>query len=150
MKSGTPKVLHKICGETMLGLVLAVAREVDPERLIVVVGHRRRQVTEFLNGHAADATPEQRAIQEINSGVYAFEARLLGDVIKRVPTDNAKGEEYLTDVVAILRAESHRVASVVLEDSDEVLGVNDRAQLARARQILNTRLLGVWMRAGVT
>ena len=241
MKSGTPKVLHTICGESMLGLVLATAREVDPERLIVVVGHGRRQVTEFLARHApdatavvqhrqggtghavrtaieavgldhgtivvtyadapllrgdtlaalirehgaqdaaataltarladptgygriirddsgafmkiieeVDATPEQRAIEEINSGVYAFEADLLGDVIKRVPTDNAKGEEYLTDVVAILRAESHPVASVLLEDPDEVLGVNDRVQLARARRILNTRLVEGWMRAGVT
>ena len=67
-----------------------------------------------------------------------------------MPTDNAKGEEYLTDVVAILRAEGHHVASVTLEDPDEVLGVNDRAQLARARQIFNARLLGTWMGAGVT
>ena len=89
-------------------------------------------------------------MDEINSGVYAFEAHLLGDAVKRVPTDNAKGEEYLTDVVAILRAEGHHVASVTLEDPDEVLGVNDRAQLARARQIFNARLLGTWMGAGVT
>ncbi len=67
-----------------------------------------------------------------------------------MPTDNAKGEEYLTDVVAILRAEGHRVASLTLADPEEVLGVNDRAQLARARQIMNARLLGTWMRAGVT
>jgi bifunctional UDP-N-acetylglucosamine pyrophosphorylase / glucosamine-1-phosphate N-acetyltransferase len=98
----------------------------------------------------ADATPAQRAVDEINSGVYAFEAHLLGDAVKRVPTDNAKGEEYLTDVVAILRAEGHHVASVTLEDPDEVLGVNDRAQLARARHIFNARLLGTWMGAGVT
>ena len=67
-----------------------------------------------------------------------------------MPTDNAKGEEYLTDVIAILRAEGHHVASVTLEDPDEVLGVNDRAQLARARQIFNARLLRSWMGAGVT
>ena len=98
----------------------------------------------------ADATPAQRAVDEINSGVYAFEAHLLGDAVKRVPTDNAKGEEYLTDVVAILRAEGQHVASVTLDDPDEVLGVNDRAQLARARHIFNARLLGTWMGAGVT
>ena len=89
-------------------------------------------------------------MNEINSGVYAFEAHLLGDAVKRVPTDNAKGEEYLTDVVAILRAEGQHVASVTLDDPDEVLGVNDRAQLARARHIFNARLLGTWMGAGVT
>ena len=99
----------------------------------------------------ADATPEQRAIKEINSGVYAFEASLLADAVKRVPTNNAKGEEYLTDVVAILRAEGHRVASRVWTGTPKrSSGVNDRAQLAQARRTLNARLLEHWMRAGVT
>jgi bifunctional UDP-N-acetylglucosamine pyrophosphorylase/glucosamine-1-phosphate N-acetyltransferase len=98
----------------------------------------------------ADATPSQKAIKEVNSGVYAFEADLLADSVKRLPTSNAKGEEYLTDVLAILRAEGHRVASVLIGDATEVLGVNDRAQLARARRILNDRLLTDWMRSGVT
>ncbi|HEY5987981.1 MAG TPA: NTP transferase domain-containing protein [Streptosporangiaceae bacterium] len=97
----------------------------------------------------ADATPRQRAITEINSGIYAFEAALLADALKRVPTNNAKGEEYLTDVVAILRTDGHHVASVVMADSDEVRGVNDLSQLAEARRILNARLLDKWMRAGV-
>src|SRR5215471_2487066 len=98
----------------------------------------------------SDATPEQRAVTEINSGVYAFESGLLADSVKRLPTDNAKGEEYLTDVVAILRAEGHRVATVTVPDSDEVRGVNDRVQLAHARRLLNARILEAWMRAGVT
>lgn len=98
----------------------------------------------------ADATPGQRAITEINSGIYAFEAALLADALKRVPTSNVKGEEYLTDVVAILRADGHHVASVMMADSDEARGVNDRAQLAQAGRILNARLLDKWMRAGVT
>jgi bifunctional UDP-N-acetylglucosamine pyrophosphorylase/glucosamine-1-phosphate N-acetyltransferase len=98
----------------------------------------------------ADATPGQRAIKEINSGVYAFEASLLADSVKRVPTDNAKGEEYLTDVVAILQAEGQRVASMMEEDATDVFGVNDRVQLAHARRVLNARVLERWMRAGVT
>jgi bifunctional UDP-N-acetylglucosamine pyrophosphorylase/glucosamine-1-phosphate N-acetyltransferase len=98
----------------------------------------------------ADATPGQRAIREVNSGVYAFEASLLADCVKRLPTDNAKGEEYLTDVAAIMRADGHQVATMLVPDPREVFGVNDRAQLARARQIINDRLLGRWMQAGVT
>ena len=98
----------------------------------------------------SDATPEQRAVTEINSGVYAFESGLLADSVKRLPTDNAKGEEYLTDVAAILRAEGHHVATVTIPDGDEVRGVNDRVQLAHARRILNARILDRWMRAGVT
>ena len=241
MKSRVPKVLHPICGASMLDHVLSAARELRPAELIVVVGHRRREVLAHLAAHApdtraviqhrqggtghavriavetaglgqgtvvvtygdspllrgqtlaelarehaaqqaavtaltthlpdptgygrilrddrgafleiveeADASPAQRAITEINSGVYAFDAALLADVVKRLPTDNAKGEEYLTDVVAILRAEGHPVASVLLPDSNEVRGVNDRVQLAEARRILNARILDGWMRAGVT
>jgi bifunctional UDP-N-acetylglucosamine pyrophosphorylase/glucosamine-1-phosphate N-acetyltransferase len=97
-----------------------------------------------------DATPEQRAITEINSGMYAFDGDLLADTVKRVPTDNAKGEEYLTDVVSILRGDGHRVATAACADVEEVLGVNDQAQLAWARRVLNERLLEDWMRAGVT
>ena len=241
MKSQLPKVLHPICGMSMLGHVLAAARELDPAELIVVVGHGRGQVAGYLaaqapdaqvvvqhrqggTGHAvrvvtetvglaqgtvlvtygdtpllrgstlaalarehaaqdaaatalttvladptgygrilrddrgafikiveeADANAEQRAVTEINSGVYAFESSLLADSVKRLPTDNAKGEEYLTDVAAILRAEGHQVAIVTTPDSDEVCGVNDRVQLAHARRTLNARILDGWMRAGVT
>jgi bifunctional UDP-N-acetylglucosamine pyrophosphorylase / glucosamine-1-phosphate N-acetyltransferase len=98
----------------------------------------------------ADASPEQRAITEINSGMYAFDGDLLADTVKRVPTDNAKGEEYLTDVVSILRGDGYPVATVACADPEEVLGVNDQAQLAWARRVLNERLLHAWMRAGVT
>jgi bifunctional UDP-N-acetylglucosamine pyrophosphorylase / glucosamine-1-phosphate N-acetyltransferase len=98
----------------------------------------------------ADATDEQRAIDEINSGMYAFDGDLLADTVKRVPTDNAKGEEYLTDVVSILRGDGYPVATVTCDDSEEVLGVNDQAQLAWARRVLNERLLEAWMSSGVT
>jgi bifunctional UDP-N-acetylglucosamine pyrophosphorylase / glucosamine-1-phosphate N-acetyltransferase len=98
----------------------------------------------------ADATAEQRAIDEINSGMYAFDGDLLADAVKRVPTDNAKGEEYLTDVVSILRGDGYPVGTVWCKEFDEVLGVNNQAQLARARRVLNERLLGSWMSAGVT
>jgi bifunctional UDP-N-acetylglucosamine pyrophosphorylase / glucosamine-1-phosphate N-acetyltransferase len=98
----------------------------------------------------ADASQQQKAVTEINSGVYAFESALLADTVKRLPTDNAKGEEYLTDAVAVLRADGHLVASVAVPDCDEVRGVNDRIQLAHAQRILNARILEGWMRAGVT
>jgi bifunctional UDP-N-acetylglucosamine pyrophosphorylase/glucosamine-1-phosphate N-acetyltransferase len=98
----------------------------------------------------ADASAEQRAITEVNSGIYAFDAALLADAVKRVATNNAKGEEYLTDVIAILRADGHRVATFPTRDARESLGVNDRVQLAQARRVMNTRLLQGWMRAGVT
>jgi len=98
----------------------------------------------------SDASPEQQAITEINSGMYAFDGDLLADTVKRVPTDNAKGEEYLTDVVSILRGDGYQVATASCDDPEEVLGVNDQAQLAWARRVLNERLLGNWMKSGVT
>jgi bifunctional UDP-N-acetylglucosamine pyrophosphorylase/glucosamine-1-phosphate N-acetyltransferase len=97
-----------------------------------------------------DASPEQRAITEMNSGVYAFDGLLLEDAVKRVVAANAQGEEYLTDVLAILRADGHRVGAHVAADHLEVEGVNDKVQLAFARQVLNERILKAHMRAGVT
>jgi bifunctional UDP-N-acetylglucosamine pyrophosphorylase/glucosamine-1-phosphate N-acetyltransferase len=97
-----------------------------------------------------DATQEERAIDEYNSGCFAFDGVLLADAIKRVTTDNAQGQEYLTDVVDILRGDGHQVGAVIAADAGEVAGVNDRVQLAQVRRALNDRILAGWMRAGVT
>ena len=241
MKSRIPKVLHSLCGRSMLGHALAAAGELDPERLIVVAGHGRdevaveaaryapgacvvvqdrlggtghavRMVTEALGvmpgivvvtygdmpllragtlaalvrehtagGNAvtvltarvpepsgygriirdgggslaeiveeADATAAQRTIDEINSGCYAFDGALLADAVKRVATSNAQGQEYLTDVVAILRGDGYPAGTVLAADPAEIQGVNDRVQLAQASRACNARLLEEWMRAGVT
>ncbi|GAA4916277.1 bifunctional UDP-N-acetylglucosamine diphosphorylase/glucosamine-1-phosphate N-acetyltransferase GlmU [Streptomyces coeruleoprunus] len=244
MKSKTPKVLHEICGRSLVGHVVSAARELDPHHLCVVVGHAREQVTAHLEehypgtrtavqyeqngtGHAVrmaleelgqesidgtvivvcgdtpllsgetlgalaathaadgnavtvltaevpdstgygrivreagtgavtaivehkDASDEQRAIKEINSGVFAFDGRLLAEALKKVRTDNSQGEEYLTDVLGILREAGHRVGASVAGDHREILGINNRVQLAEARALLNLRLLERAMMAGVT
>lgn len=97
----------------------------------------------------ADATTEQRGISEINSGMYAFDGDLLADAVKRVRSDNAQGEEYLTEAVSILRADGYPVSTVRCPDFAQVQGVNDLAQLAHVRRVLNGRLLDAAMRAGV-
>ncbi|MEV0679916.1 bifunctional UDP-N-acetylglucosamine diphosphorylase/glucosamine-1-phosphate N-acetyltransferase GlmU [Actinosynnema sp. NPDC050436] len=97
-----------------------------------------------------DASPEERAITEINSGVYAFDAAVLRDALARISTDNAQGELYLTDVLAIARADGRRVGAVVTPDPWLVEGVNDRVQLARLGAELNRRTVERWMREGVT
>jgi bifunctional UDP-N-acetylglucosamine pyrophosphorylase / glucosamine-1-phosphate N-acetyltransferase len=237
----TPKVLHELCGRSMVGHVLAAARDLGPDRLIAVVGHGREQVIEHLSrvepdavpvvqaeqngtGHAVrmvleavgaiegtvlvlngdapllrgevlahllevhesegnaatiltadvadptgygrmiratdgavtaiveekDADDAQRKITEINIGMYAFDGALLGTALTKVTTDNAKGEEYLTDVVTILRDAGHRVGGALDRDWTGPLGVNDRVQLAEARRLMNDRVLDGHMRAGVT
>lgn len=247
MKSATPKVLHEISGRSLVGHVVAAAGELDPERLVVVVGHARERVAAHLaeiapaaltavqeeqngTGHAVrvalaelggagelsgtvlvtcgdtplltaatlaeltrvhaaegnavtvltaevpdptgygrivredgaaggavtaiveqrDATEEQRAIREINSGVFAFDARLLAEALGQLSTDNSQGEEYLTDVLGILRAAGHRAGAARAADHAEIAGINNRVQLAAARRLLNDRLLERAMLAGVT
>jgi len=97
-----------------------------------------------------DATEAERAIDEFNSGCYAFDGALLADAIKRVTTNNSQHEEYLTDVVEILRGDGHPVGTVLAAEPAEIRGVNDRVQLAQARRALNDRILQNWMLAGVT
>lgn len=243
MKSATPKVLHELCGRSLVGHVLAAARELQPENLVVVVGHAREKVTAHLGeidpgvrtaiqaeqngtGHAVrmaleelggtvdgtvvvvcgdtplltgetltrlaaahaadgnavtvltaevpdatgygrivrdgvsgavtaivehkDATESQRVIREINSGVFAFDGQLLADALGKVRTDNSQGEEYLTDVLGILREAGHRVGASVAGDHREIAGINNRVQLSEARRILNDRLLNRAMLDGVT
>ncbi|WP_079661776.1 bifunctional UDP-N-acetylglucosamine diphosphorylase/glucosamine-1-phosphate N-acetyltransferase GlmU [Streptomyces sp. 3214.6] len=243
MKSAIPKVLHEICGRSLVGHVLAAARELNPENLVVVVGHAREKVTAHLaevdaavrtavqeeqngTGHAVrmgleqlggsvdgtvvvvcgdtplltgatlarlaathqadgnavtvltaevpdatgygrivrddasgavtaivehkDASAAVLAIREINSGVFAFDGALLADALKKVRTDNSQGEEYLTDVLGILREAGHRVGASVAADHREIAGINNRVQLSEARRILNERLLTAAMLSGVT
>ncbi len=97
-----------------------------------------------------DATGEQEAITEINSGIYAFDGELLVESLRRVGTDNAQGEKYLTDVLAIAREQGRRVAAHVIDDLWQTEGVNDRVQLARMGVEMNRRILERWMRAGVS
>ena len=97
-----------------------------------------------------DATPEQAAIAEINSGVFAFDAKVLRDALGRLSRDNAQGEEYLTDVLGIAAADGLPVGAHVVADWHETLGVNDRVQLAEMRRLFNRRLTEHWMREGVS
>lgn len=239
MRSATPKVLHALAGRTLLGHVVATARALDPEHLVVVVGHAREQVAAHLaevdpaaravvqepqngTGHAVrvalqglddlegtvvvllgdtplltpaslhalvaahedagasttllssvvddptgygrvvrdddgavlrvtehkDAGAAVRAVREIATGVYAFAAPALRDALGRLSTDNAQGEEYLTDVVGLHREAGLRLAAVQAP-AQETGGVNDRAQLATAARLLRDRLLLEHLRAGV-
>ncbi|TCO58415.1 bifunctional UDP-N-acetylglucosamine diphosphorylase/glucosamine-1-phosphate N-acetyltransferase GlmU [Actinocrispum wychmicini] len=97
-----------------------------------------------------DASAEQLAIAEINSGIYAFDAAVLTDGLRRITPHNAQGELYLTDVLGIARSDGRRVGALVCEDEWQVEGVNDRVQLARLGAELNRRVLERWMRDGVT
>jgi bifunctional UDP-N-acetylglucosamine pyrophosphorylase/glucosamine-1-phosphate N-acetyltransferase len=236
MKSATPKVLHRLGGRTMLGHVLAAAEALDPEHLLVVVGHGRDEVAATLSGKAKavvqetqdgtghavrvaletvgdldgtvvvvpgdsplltgatlqalvdehvaagaattlltarvedptgygrvvrdangvtavvehkDADAATLGIDEVATSIYAFAAAPLRAALGGLTTDNAQGELYLTDVVAIHRREGHPVAAKVADDPEETLGCNDRAQLADLARRLRDRVNREHMRAGV-
>jgi bifunctional UDP-N-acetylglucosamine pyrophosphorylase / glucosamine-1-phosphate N-acetyltransferase len=97
-----------------------------------------------------DATPEQRAIDEINSGIYAFALEPLFAALKSIGSGNAQGEYYLPDLVGIYRAQGRVVETVLLEDSREILGVNSRRELADVTAILKTTRNEELMAAGVS
>ncbi|PWJ56051.1 UDP-N-acetylglucosamine pyrophosphorylase /glucosamine-1-phosphate N-acetyltransferase [Quadrisphaera granulorum] len=97
-----------------------------------------------------DATDAQRAIVEVNTGIWAFDAAVLTAALPKVGRANAQGEVYLTDVLALARTDGHRVAARPVADAGEVEGVNDRVQLAALGAALNRRTLQAHMRAGVT
>lgn len=97
-----------------------------------------------------DATPEQLAITEINSGMFAFELGPLVASLARLTTDNSQGEEYLTDVLGILNDDGKRVSAYLTDEPDEINGINDRVQLAAARAIMRDRINEAHMRAGIT
>jgi bifunctional UDP-N-acetylglucosamine pyrophosphorylase/glucosamine-1-phosphate N-acetyltransferase len=241
MKSKTMKVLHPIAGRSMIGHVLAAARQMGPQRIVAVVGHQRDEVSAHIReldpdavlavqdeqlgtGHAVrtavdaagdlrgtvlvaygdtpllegrslrsfaaeheaaqcavsilsgivenpfgygrvlrndegdveaiveekDASPAQREVREINSGILAFDAEFLLGALPRIGNDNAKGEYYLTDVIAIAREDGLTVGAYPIDDVMQTEGVNDRAQLARLGAEMNRRIVDRWMRDGVT
>ncbi|GAB2531553.1 bifunctional UDP-N-acetylglucosamine diphosphorylase/glucosamine-1-phosphate N-acetyltransferase GlmU [Brachybacterium huguangmaarense] len=242
MRSALPKVLHPICGRSLLMHAVTAAAGIDPAQLVVVVRHERALVAKHLAEHAPfalvadqddipgtgravrcglesvtaqegtvvvtygdvplldaetlarlvadheergsavtvltarvgdptgygrivrdasgaevlgivehkDASDEQRRIDEVNSGIYAFDIAVLRDALTRIGTDNAQGEMYLTDVLAIAREDGRAVRAVVTDDAVLVEGANDRVQLAALAAEMRRRINERHMRAGVT
>jgi bifunctional UDP-N-acetylglucosamine pyrophosphorylase/glucosamine-1-phosphate N-acetyltransferase len=94
-----------------------------------------------------DATDEQRDIKEINSGVYVFSGRELWPALLKLENKNQAGEYYLTDIVRLIKG---KVQTLTVQDGDEILGINDRRQLARAERVMRQRILDGLMTSGVT
>jgi UDP-N-acetylglucosamine diphosphorylase/glucosamine-1-phosphate N-acetyltransferase len=86
-----------------------------------------------------DATDEERAIREINSGIYRVKSEVLFDALHHVRNANAQGEYYLTDIAGILQADGQRVEALVTADADEVHGINTPQDLQRAQAIIESR-----------
>ena len=98
-----------------------VKREMDGEVLKIV--------------EAKDATPEEKKIREINTGIYCVDSKFLFDAVAKIGNDNAQKEYYLTDIIAIASAGGFKVRSLIAPDSIEVMGINTLEDLERASQI---------------
>jgi bifunctional UDP-N-acetylglucosamine pyrophosphorylase / glucosamine-1-phosphate N-acetyltransferase len=98
----------------------------------------------------ADATPSQLAITEVNAGVYAFDITALRSALSRLRSDNAQQEQYLTDVISIVRSDGAVARAKHVDDAMLVAGVNDRVQLAELGAEYNRRIVAAHQRAGVT
>jgi bifunctional UDP-N-acetylglucosamine pyrophosphorylase/glucosamine-1-phosphate N-acetyltransferase len=97
-----------------------------------------------------DANDAELEITEVNPSIYCFRRAFLAPALRRLSPENAQGEYYLTDVIAVLRQAGHLVVGAPAADATETLGVNDRAQLAAAEAVLRARINERWMREGVS
>lgn len=98
----------------------------------------------------ADASDNQKLIKEVNAGVYAFDNLKLFEQLHFLSSDNKQGELYLTDLIKLFKGKGYVVGASVLEDENEMLGINDRVQLAEAAKLLKLRIARKWMLSGVT
>jgi len=113
-----------------------------------VILNRQGEVTAIVEEKAA--TPEQKSLQLINSGIYCFQADLLWAHIVELKPNPVSGELYLTDMAEILTRHGHRVGALHIQDPDELLGINTRVELADADRVLRERKCRDLMLAGVT
>lgn len=130
------------------GLSLLTVQLADPEGYGRIVRGRRGLVQRIVE--QKDASRAQLAIHECNTGVLVGPARRLRDWLTRVKRDNAQGEYYLTDVIATAVAQKIAVQALIAPEPSEVLGVNDKAQLAELEAVYRTRAARALLLAGVT
>lgn len=237
MNSSQPKVLHEVCGVPMLYSVVQTARELKPERIVIVAGRQKELIEGSMEcrgevfalqkepkgtGHAlkcavpflknfkgivvvlngdtpllkpgtikrflalhekgenavsvlsfpaedpnrygriirdasgtfvsivehSDADPAQRKINEVNSGVYAINRAALS-VLNRIRMNRAKGEYYLTDIVAAASKAGMRISAYCIGTEEEFMGVNTRGELLRASELMRRRIVMEWVERGV-
>ncbi len=162
-KKGTILVLcgdtPLITGETLVGMLdthkkegasatILTAKIDNPTGYGRIIRNDKDDVVRIVE--QKDGTEEELAVQEINTGIYAFDSMHLWPALEQINGNNAQGELYLTDVIAILVNEGKKVAAYVTSTPEETLGVNSRAQLAEGERILRERVNLQLMDQGVT
>lgn len=133
-------------GNTKMVILTAVLE--DPSAYGRVVRDENGYVTKIIE--FKDCTEEEKKINEINTGIYAFDNKTLFSNLTDIQNKNAQSEYYITDLVEILNRKGIQVGAVQAMDNDEVAGVNDKVELAKANQTMQKRINEYWMKQGVT
>jgi bifunctional UDP-N-acetylglucosamine pyrophosphorylase/glucosamine-1-phosphate N-acetyltransferase len=131
--------------EAGLDVLVLSASEQMPGVIVRGADGRVERIVELV-----DATPAERKIQEGNTGVYLVEAEFLWKALDQIDDHNAQGELYVTDIVKIAVREGRPLDALCLDDADEALGINTRAELARASAVARRRVVERLMDEGVT
>jgi len=148
IKAATLREMLKEHGKRGATVTVLTASVENPHGYGRIVKDDSGKVTAIVE--EKDATPDQRAIREINSGIYCCEASFLFDAVARLKSDNAQGEYYLTDIVRMAAGQGLVCAGHPVADAHEIMGINDRIQLAEAEAILRRGINLAHMRDGVT
>jgi len=147
LTSGTLKTLVEHHSKSKAAVTLLTANINDPFGYGRVV-RGKSGVTAVVE--EKDATKAQKKIKEVNAGIYCFEKNFLLSALGMIGKDNAQGEYYLPDTIALAKKKKLKVAALLCEDAEELLGVNSRVDLGRAEKTLQRRTNRKWMLAGVT
>jgi bifunctional UDP-N-acetylglucosamine pyrophosphorylase/glucosamine-1-phosphate N-acetyltransferase len=145
LRSETLRALREKKLQTGCDLIMLTSPSPLPGRVVRDPSGRVERVVEVT-----DATPEELEIQEGNTGVYLVDAEFLGKALAQLDDDNAQGELYVTDIVGNAVSQRRQVEALTLDDPDESLGVNTRAELAQAAAAVRRRILERLMADGVT
>ena len=148
LRGETLRDLFRRHRESGSSLTLITAILEDPGGYGRVVRNYNSEVSRIVE--ATDATPEQKQIKEINAGIYCAEIGPLFRHLRQAGAGNAQGEVYLTDLVELLKRAHQKVTAYAHPDAEEVLGVNNRRELARAGKTLYLRKAAELMDAGVS
>jgi bifunctional UDP-N-acetylglucosamine pyrophosphorylase / glucosamine-1-phosphate N-acetyltransferase len=144
-----PRTLQRLINDSADGaLALLTAAVDDPTGYGRVIRDERGEVARIVE--EKDASDDERRVNEVNTGLMAFAAGPLRRFLAKLDNDNAQGEYYLTDVIARAVEDGTKVQGIVIDSAAEVLGINDRAQLAVAERMLQRQIALDLMSRGVT
>jgi len=145
----TPRELERLLKDSAGSAAVVMTAVVDdPAGYGRVIRDRNGSVQQIVEDK--DASADEKKVPEINTGTYCFDLALLKRFLPRLSANNAQGEYYLTDIIALLKQHGYPVRATLVEDSRIALGINDRAQLAEAAAILRGRINHALMLQGVT